>query len=156
MKNDKKIYFLIVGSGSLEYELKDYARMLDLDDNVRFLGFVEDVFKIMNITDINVNSSIGTETSSLALSEGMSLGVPAIASDYLGNRYMVRHGVNGLIFKQGDYRALAKNISNLAHDKALYEQLSKNAKERFLNDLNASRMTRDTEKYYLSMLKKKR
>lgn len=154
-KNDKKIYFLIVGSGSLEHELRAYARHLGLTDNVRFLGFVDDVFKIMNTTDINVNSSIGTETSSLALSEGMSLGVPAIASDYLGNRYMVQHGVNGLIFKQGDYRGLAESISVLTHNKALYEKLSKNARERFLKELNVNRMTRDTEKYYISMLKKK-
>lgn len=156
LKLNRKIYFLIVGCGTLERELKQYARKLGLDigldKKVRFLGFVDDVSTIMNITDINVNCSIGTETSSLALSEGMSLGVPAIASDYSGNKYIVKNGVNGLTFPQKDHVALAQKILILSKNKALYKKLSLNAKERFHKELNAKRMTRETEKYYLSML----
>ena len=155
LKNDKNIYFLIVGNGTLEAELKKYAERLGLDCRVKLLGFVEDVSKIMNITDINVNCSTGTETSSLSLSEGMSIGIPAIASDYLGNKYMVKNGVNGLIFPRGDYKRLAKCIIDLTRDKALYTQLSQNAKKRFFSELNAERMTRETEKYYFEMLKNK-
>ncbi|MBO7303473.1 MAG: glycosyltransferase, partial [Clostridia bacterium] len=66
-----KYYFLIVGDGALADELKKYAGRLNIEPKVRFLGFVDDVSPIMNITDVNVNCSIGTETSSLALSEGM-------------------------------------------------------------------------------------
>jgi glycosyltransferase involved in cell wall biosynthesis len=110
----------------------------------------------MNITDINVNCSIGTETSCLALSEGMSLGIPAIASDYSGNKYIVKNKVNGLIFSQKDHIALAKSILLLVNDKKLYSYLSQNAKNRFINELNAERMTLETERYYLSMLKKKK
>ena len=150
-----KIYFLIVGNGSLEKELKKYAKKLGLEKKVIFLGFVEDVSEIMNITDVNVNCSIGTETSSLALSEGMSLGIPAIASDYLGNKYIVKDGINGLIFEQRDYIGLAKRILLLYGDKNLYAKLSKNSKQRFLNELNAKRMTLETENYYMSALKSK-
>lgn len=154
-KNDN-IYFLIVGDGSLQEKLKKYAHNLCLEKRVFFLGFVNDISKIMNITDINVNCSIGTETSSLALSEGMSLGVPAIASDYPGNKYMVKNQVNGLIFQQKNYKELAKKILLLSKDEALYNRLSQNAKNRFFSELNAKRMTEEIEKYYLSLLKKKR
>ena len=153
-KYSDKIYFLVVGSGSLDKELKNYAKKLGVEKQVLFLGFIDDISNIMNITDINVNCSIGTETSSLALSEGMSLGVPAIASDYLGNKYIVKNKVNGLIFTQKDYKGLASRILLLSRDKALYNQLSKNAKIRFKEELNAKRMTQETEKYYLSMLNK--
>ena len=149
-----KYYFLIVGDGTLVSELKKYANKLNIDSKVRFLGFVDDVSPIMNITNVNVNCSIGTETSSLALSEGMSLGVPAIASDYAGNKYIVKNGVNGLIFSQRNDRELARKILYLTRNEKLYSSCSKNAIKRFNNELNAKRMAAETEKYYIDLLKK--
>jgi glycosyltransferase involved in cell wall biosynthesis len=90
--------------------LKKMSQKLNLCDKIIFTGFVHDVSPYMNISDVNVNCSIGTETSSLALSEGMSLGIPAIASDYAGNKYIVKNRVNGLIFRQRDHVDLAKKI----------------------------------------------
>ncbi|MBE6533974.1 MAG: glycosyltransferase family 4 protein [Ruminococcaceae bacterium] len=156
LSNFKNIYFLIVGTGSLENSLKKCAEKFEIEDRVFFLGFVDDISPIMNITDINVNCSIGTETSCLALSEGMSIGVPAIASDYLGNKYMVKNNVNGLIFPQKDHVKLARIILLLSKNKDLHNKLSKNSKKRFFSELNAKRMTRETEKYYFEMLKNKR
>lgn len=156
LEKHENIYFLIVGSGKLESELKAYSQRLGIAKRVIFTGFVKNITDLMNITDINVNCSIGTETSSLALSEGMSLGIPAIASDYSGNKYMVKNKVNGLIFPQRNYRELAKNILFLAQDNELYIRLSENARKRFYSELNALRMTKDTEKYYFDMLKRKR
>ena len=149
------VYFLIVGTGSLELELKRYARVLGIEKRVLFLGFVKDISPLINITDINVNCSIGTETSSLALSEGMGIGVPAIASDYSGNRYIVKDGINGLIFPQKDYRALAKKIMLLSQNEKKRIQLSQNSVKRFQKELNAKRMTFETEKYYISKLKER-
>ena len=155
LSNFKNIYFLIVGNGSLELSLKEYAEKLGISERTRFVGFVDDVSTLMNITDINTNCSVGTETSSLALSEGMSLGIPAVASDYCGNKYIVKDRVNGLIFPQRDYYTLAKKILLLVRDKKIYHRLSENSKKRFGRELNSKRMTEETEKYYIEMLKRK-
>lgn len=149
-----KFRILIVGTGSIADELQQYAKNIGVDDRVSFLGFKEDITEIMNVTDINVNCSIGTETSSLALSEGMSIGVPAIASDYAGNLYMVRNFENGIIFKQGDYFELAEKIKMLAQNSELYEKLSQNARKRFLEELNAKSMSEKTQDYYKKLYNK--
>jgi glycosyltransferase involved in cell wall biosynthesis len=103
--------------------------------------------------DVNVNCSVGTETSSLALSEGMSLGIPAIVSDYGGNPYMVRHGINGLVCPQGDSLALAEAIERLSREKTLYTRLSRQARLRFAEELNAEAMTKKTEKLYAELFR---
>ena len=149
-------YFIVVGSGSMDFALKKFSERIGILDRVRFCGFVEDVTPYMNITDINVNCSIGTETSSLALSEGMSLGIPCVVSDYPGNLYMVKNKVNGLVYRQRDYFSLAGAIRCLLDDYKLYSHLSKNAKARFDLELNARKMARETEEYYFSLLKKKK
>lgn len=152
---DGNYTFLIVGDGSEDKKIKAVAKELSLDDRVVFTGFVNDVTEWMNITDINVNCSVGTETSSLALSEGMSLGIPAVVSDYPGNTYMVKHNVNGLIFPQRDYATLAENIKRLSKDKKIYDRMRFEARSRFESELNAKSMTKATEAYYLKMYETK-
>lgn len=146
--------FLIVGEGSQRRALEDLAGRLGIADRVTFTGFCDNVAEYINLFYVNVNCSVGTETSSLALSEGMSLGIPAIASDYGGNPYMVRDCVNGFLYPQGNADELATRIL-LLEDDALYRRLSAGAYERFCRELNAKRMTRDTEELYVELLKKR-
>jgi glycosyltransferase involved in cell wall biosynthesis len=146
--------FLIVGEGSQRRALEDLAGRLGIAERVTFTGFCDNVAEYMSLFDVNVNCSVGTETSSLALSEGMSLGIPAIASDYGGNPYMVRDGVNGFLYPQGNADELATRIL-LLEDDALYRRLSAGAYERFCRELNAKRMTCATEELYVELLKKR-
>ena len=146
--------FLIVGEGSIETRLRRLCKCLGLGKKVVFTGFVEDISPLMNITDINVNCSIGTETSSLALSEGMSLGVPAVVSDFGGNCYMVKDGENGLVYPQRDHQKLAEAILRLS-DKELYAKISKNNIERFRKELNAERMASETAEFYRQLYRAK-
>lgn len=151
LRKSNQYRFLIIGSGSLAQELKLRCDVDGLSPYVRFTGFADDVSPYYNIMDINVNCSVGTETSSLALSEGMSLGIPAVVSDYGGNPYMVRHGVNGLVYPTGRYDLLAREIHRLASDEALYRRLSRGAYQRFLTELNAQQMTEKTERLYRAL-----
>ena len=148
LASSDRFFFLIVGGGSREEELKRDSRCKGIDEHVRFVGFVEDIAPYMNISDIAVNCSVGTETSSLALSEAMSLGIPCVVSDYGGNPYMIKQGVNGLVYPTADATTLAAYLHRLSENKVLYEELSRNAYDRFYGELNAQNMTRQTEALY--------
>ncbi len=141
----KKYYpdfrFFIVGDGSQRKELEELARSFEIEDIVHFTGFCADPSPIFNITDLNVNCSYGTETSSLALSEGMSLGIPAVASDYGGNPHMVKNAVNGLIFPARNAEALAMAIIRLYRDASLYSKCSLGALRRYKEEFTAKVMT---------------
>ena len=145
--------FLIVGEGSLGAELRAWCREQGIETYVIFTGFARDVSPYFHVMDINVNCSVGTETSSLSLSEGMSLGIPAVVSDYGGNPYMVRHGENGLVYPRGRPDLLAEAIERLRQDRELYRRLSENARRRFAEELNARRMTKKTEQLYGELLR---
>lgn len=150
-KNGKKFKFIIMGNGSYETKLKQMTKNMGIEKSVIFLGFVNDVAPYMNIFDINVNCSIGTETSSLAISEGLSLGIPAIVSDYGGNPCMVKNGVTGFVVKQADPDALYRALNKLASDKELYERMSKNAKKDFVCRFSDTIMAKKYEDLYKEM-----
>lgn len=153
-REDKSIKFLIVGTGSDEEEIKKQAVELNLE-NCIFTGFVEDVSEVLNITDLQINASI-TETTNLALLEGLSLYVPAIASDRSGsgNPFVINDGVNGLLFEEGDYAALAKGILSVKENPEMYSRLREKAREIFLERFDSKVMTAKVEKIYRDLLEK--
>ena len=143
-----RLKYLIIGGGSEEAALKAEAEALGITDIVRFTGFVYDVAPYYNIMNLSINCSIGTETSCLALSEGYSLGIPAVASDFGGNPYMVTDDWNGYLVPQRDPAALAEKISMIADDADLYRKLCIGAKESYGKKFTASAMTRQMEALY--------
>ena len=151
LRNNDKYYFVIVGKGSKYLELKDLSSSLGIYNKVKFIGFVNDVGPYFNCFDLNINCSRGTETSSLAISEGMSIGLPCIASDWGGNPYMVRDGYNGFVFPVDNFIRLSELIEKLYDDKTLYKQLSENSYRRYCEEFTADKMTRKTEELYMRL-----
>ena len=144
--------FLIVGGGTRRRELEQTVRALGLDDCVRFTGFVSDMAPIYRILRVNVNCSCGTETSCLALSEGMSAGIPAIASDYGGNVAMIGNDGAGILFPVGDAQSLANAVLQIAGNAELEKRMRKCAYERYQTYFTAQKMSREVEQVYKKLV----
>lgn len=151
IQKNPNVRFLIVGDGSRARELRTLAARLGLGDRVIFTGFCADVAPIMNILHLNVNCSEISETSSLSLSEGMSVGAVPVVSNCGGNAFMAGAGQNGIVFPVGNKEILAAHILSLAQDRPRLAQLSERAKQRFQQDFTADAMTRKTEALYRSL-----
>lgn len=99
-----KARFYIAGTGSYENHLKEKVKNMNRQEQIIFTGFISDVDKLMSITDVQANASFGTEATSLALLEGMSLGIPAVVSDFGGNPGVIKNGQNGYIVPKQNQR----------------------------------------------------
>ena len=150
--NVDNIVFLIVGGGSCERSLNELSSELEISDRVVFTGFQNNVARYVNIFDVNVNCSTGTETSSLAISEGLSLGKPIIASDFGGNPNMVKEGVSGFLFPKRDFMVLYDKIMLIKNDKRLLKRLSENAEKDFSERFSARLMASQYEKFYAEIM----
>ncbi len=156
MRHDIPFRFLIIGDGSRRDALKKMAVDLGLDDCVIFTGFVSDMAPIYRILRLNVNCSCGTETSCLAISEGMSVGLPTVASDYGGNVAMIGESNAGFLFPTGDAEALANIILQIAEDAALEAKMKGCAHERYLSHFTAEKMSREVENVYKKLASKRK
>ncbi|MBQ8526607.1 MAG: glycosyltransferase family 4 protein [Clostridia bacterium] len=149
-----KFKLLIAGTGDYEENIRRKANELGIADDVIMAGFVSDVTGIMNILDVNMNASYGTEATSLSLLEGMSLGVPAIVSDFGGNPGVVTHGDNGLIFRTKDSADLADKLRMFMSDETLRKKLGENSLRIFDKKFTAEINTKNIENVYISTLGK--
>lgn len=114
------IHLVLVGEGPLMADNKELAEKQSISDRVHFLGFRQDIPRILKTVDIVVLSS-HWEGLSLASIEGMASGKPFIASSVPGLEEIVRDV--GLLFGQGDEHKLTSLIDRLLNDNALYNEV---------------------------------
>ena len=147
--------FLLVGGGPEEAAIRKRIAAPPLCGQVLMVGEVTDVAPYVNLFDVALSCSTGTETASLALSEAMSLGIPCIASDFGGNPEMVRPGENGLLFPAGNAPALAACIERIRTDRALYASLSAGAIARYRRAGRAEDMAAAYDRLYRTLYAEK-
>lgn len=152
IKKGIKARFFIAGTGSYENVLKEKVKAMNLTDNVIFTGFITDIDKLMAITDVQANASYGTEATSLALLEGMSIGIPAVVSDFGGNPGVIKTGRNGIVVPKQNSHALAEGLEKLLTDDELYKKMSAGAREIFNSTFTSKAMTENTENYYKEII----
>jgi len=125
-------YFIFTGDGPLEQDLNRKAREMGISENIIFLGWRDDVAKIISIYDIFVLPSLN-EGMGRVLAEAMALGKPIVASNTGGIPDLVIHGKNGFLVPPKNPKELAKYIQVLIEDKDKREKMSLKGKEMSLN-----------------------
>ncbi len=142
----------VAGTGATEEALRKKA----LDEgikNVLFLGFVSDVYKLENVMDLQLNASFGTEATSASLLEGMSLGIPALVSDFGGNPYVIESGVNGLVVPKKNPKAIFDGILKFKENPEFYKICSENSVIIYNERFTVSAMVENTQDVYFSLMK---
>ncbi|MDY6892889.1 MAG: glycosyltransferase family 4 protein [Chloroflexota bacterium] len=93
--------------------------------DIVFAGFAsyDDLPRYYRSADIFCSPATGKESFGLVLLEAMAAGKPIIASNIAGYADVVSHGVDGLLVKPQDTRALADGLLQLLRDKPLRERM---------------------------------
>jgi glycosyltransferase involved in cell wall biosynthesis len=135
IKKNIEIFVLILGEGSERNMLEKLIAKLNLNNCVKMPGERKDAIYFLKGSDVFILTS-KYEGLSIAMIEAMSHGLPVIASDAPGITRYINHGLNGLLFEVGEYRALAQHTVTLAKDKQLREKLSHGARKTFENEFD--------------------
>lgn len=130
---------LILGYGPEEKRLRALIDELDLVEQVRLVGFREDVSAVTRALDVAVLSS-KNEGSPLAVMEYMAAGAPIVATAVGGVPELIEDGVHGLLVPPSDPSALAAAIGRLLADRALASRLADGAvaRQRATYDLDVT------------------
>ena len=132
LKKDVDFCFLAVGTG-LKFEdetnkIKNLVKSFKLD-NVKFLGFRDDIPEILAITDIWVSSTL-FEGQSNSLLEAMAMKKPIVTTNIDENKEVVRNNQTALIIPIKSPQILAESILKLIKNNELANFLAENAYKR--------------------------
>ena len=154
-RDNDNVRFFIAGIGPKEEELKELIKQKGLTDKVVFTGFVDEIYEVFNIIDINVISSL-SEALCLSLIEGMSVGKPSVAADTGGIPEVIKNGYNGFLVPAGDAEGLADAILKLIHDPGLRKAMGDRGREIMEKSFTAEIMAEKIEELYESVARKNR
>jgi len=133
---------IILGSGPLEYYLKNLSSTLKLKD-VRFMSSgmrLEELIKFYCLADIFVLPTL-EDVWGFVINEAMACGLPVIASQASqAAMEMIRFGENGYIVKEADPNQLYEVLKMLVCNKELRRRMSEKSREIVVQEFSLSAM----------------
>ncbi|MCL1925053.1 MAG: polysaccharide pyruvyl transferase CsaB [Defluviitaleaceae bacterium] len=154
LKYEPNTIFLLAGEGPEEQNLKKLAKNLNIEKNIIFLGFVEDIFSFINVININVLTSY-SESFPYVLLEGALLKKPTISTAVGGVTDLIKENKTGMLANPGDYKQIAKKIIALIKNKPHAEKLGKNLFEHASKNFSKESMKRRHIEIYEEILNDK-
>ena len=117
---------LLIGDGPERLEMEQLSRNLNLCDNVRFIGKLKAVEKVLSVSDLFLLPS-DTESFGLVALEAMASKVPVISSNSGGLPEVNIDGETGFLLDVKDVNAMAKKAIYLLKNQELLEDFKQNA-----------------------------
>jgi len=147
----------MIGSGVMEEDLKKSVSEYGLEDKVTFYGFMEPkkVREYMEKSHIHLFTSNHLEGWGAVVNEGMNSGLAEVVNSSVGSApFLITHGVNGLIYKEGDYEDFLLCVKKLFANKELITRLGQAAYDTITTEWNAEHAVKELFRFYEGYLKK--
>lgn len=125
---DKNVYYLIAGDGEKKEEYRKLISQLNMNQNIRLLGYRNDVLELCYAADVFAHPS-RREGLGMAPLEAMAAGLPLLSSDVNGiNSYSIA-GKTGYKYHPEDVDGFADGIRKLMDNPALRFRMGKYSKK---------------------------
>lgn len=120
----------IIGSGPLETQVREFAREFR---NVELLGHVERgrVIEELKRARALIAPMLWLENFPLSICEAMATGCAVIAADNSNVSAILNQGAAGVLFRSGDWAALAHAVEMVAFDDALCVRVTETARREY-------------------------
>ena len=122
-------------AGSIEEEYENYIRSAFLNINVKFLGRIKEKKELYNNIDLFVCPSI-LDASPTTVIEAMYCKIPVLISSGVGNKFLIKDGYNGYIYKNDNIADLTKKLILMHNNKNHLAEMGLNALNTIINSTN--------------------
>ena len=119
-----KVKYLICGRGKEEENIKKLVNQLNIEDEVKLLGYRKDINRILSCADVFYLASF-QEGLTLSVIEAMSFGLPCVVSNIRGNRDLIVEDKGGFVAEPKDYQGFATKLEQLLTNKDLRDEMGK-------------------------------
>ena len=140
-------FVLLVGEGGHRPVLEARIKSLGLTEDVRLLGYSEQIPALLNCMDLYIQSSLYEGFSNTVL-EAMACGVPVMATQVGGTADLFSDGEQGFLFPSGDEAALVALIARLADSPVLRRSMADRARRHVVDRFSVKTMVQNYEALY--------
>lgn len=149
-----KYKFLIVGSGEYLEEMKKESQKYKLESKIRFLGYREDIDRILKNSDIFVICT-KHETLCMSILEASNNKLPVIAPKVGGIPEIIENGYNGFLIEPENILQYVEKLKLLIEKENLRLELGKNGYNKIKEKFLEKKILRQLDNLYKELLEKK-
>ncbi|MBG9473209.1 glycosyltransferase family 4 protein [Priestia megaterium] len=140
---------LLAGKGPLLENCRELAANLGIFHMVEFLGYRNDLQKIVPMCDVAVASSL-REGLPVNIMEAMACGLPVVALDNRGHRELVHNNKNGWVIDSTSRVEFASKIKALAKIEGVKHKLGINGRDMILKKYSIDKVLIEKSRIYKS------
>ena len=144
-------HFVLAGVGETRKQLEEMVVELHLQDRFHFLGWVDEVEKLLCALDVFVSAS-ETESFGLVIAEAMAAGTVVVATATEGAKEVIEDQKTGILVPIGDVPRIAAAITEVLGDYNRRE-MGARAREAAITRFSLDRMVNEIEKIYAADLR---
>jgi glycosyltransferase involved in cell wall biosynthesis len=133
---------LFQGDERYKEALHRMAREYELEDRLHFLGFRDDIPRLMHLVDVVLHTSVAPEPFGRVIVEGMLSGKPVVASRAGGATEILDPPRTGLLVPPGDAGVLTTALQRLYQHPHQAAEMGQQAKQHALRHFSVTRMQR--------------
>lgn len=147
----RDVTFVIAGEGILRDELVTLSVAHGCADKFVFLGYCEDVPKVLSTFDVFVNPSI-YEGLCLGVVEAAAMSKPVVATDVGGVSAVIRNGKSGTLVQPRDSSRLAHAIMWMMEHPVEAKAMGREARLSVVGKYSKRNMVQESDRLYQSLL----
>jgi len=127
LKKTPNAILLIAGNGPNQQQLEHLINSLNLQENVKMLGYVSNINEYHKISDLLVSCSI-REGLGMNVIEAMMCGNPVVLTDNRGHRELIDEDRNGYLVQLDATEKMAEKVNTILLSDDAYKKFARNAK----------------------------
>ena len=153
-RENKQVRFIVCGGGPFYDKLNEEVQRRGMREKFLLQGFIkkERLIQLYKNATIHVVPSHYEGLPTVVL-EGMSCGLPVVATDVGGNSEVISNNVNGFLIPSKNPDAMAEIIIKLLNDPALRERIGKSARKTIEENYSWDKITDKILQCYEKVIK---
>lgn len=140
----------IAGQGPEEDNLKKLTQDLNIENNVKFLGYITDnkIPEFYNNIDIFALTPTRRESFGIVAAEAGASGKSSVVTNISGLTEVIEDNKTGLIVESKNIDAISEALIKLIENKELREKFGKNARIKVLENFTEEKMINEFENLF--------
>ena len=151
IKDGLDVKLFLAGNGEYESTLRKMTKELEIEQNVEFLGFREDILELMAASDIVVHPSL-EDALSQSLIESLMMQSPIVATDISGAADTLDGGKYGKLVEPANPESLRKGLVEMIDNLELARENATKGKAFLLEYMSAARVADEHLSIYRKVL----
>jgi glycosyltransferase involved in cell wall biosynthesis len=153
LKKRQDVFFVMIGDGELRIEIEQKIQKFGIQNNIKLLGWRDDVIHVIKMFDISVLTSLW-EGLPMVLLESMASGIPVVATRVDGTQEIIKNDYNGFLVECHDVENFVTKIMLLLDNEELREKFIKNSNNLLVDEFDKAVVIEKIKNLYLTTLRK--